>query len=48
MKPEHVSELVQYRLEQARAALSDAEFLLDGGDGSCGDAIEVLDTGLAL
>jgi len=31
MKPEHVGELVRHRVEQARAALSDARFLLDGG-----------------
>ncbi len=30
MKPEHVAELVRHRMEQARAALSDARFLLDG------------------
>jgi len=30
MKPEHVAELVKHRVEQARAALSDARFLLDG------------------
>ncbi|MBM3313778.1 HEPN domain-containing protein, partial [candidate division WOR-3 bacterium] len=30
MKPEYVAELVKHRMEQARAALSDARFLLDG------------------
>lgn len=30
MKPEHVTELVRHRMEQARAALADARFLLDG------------------
>jgi uncharacterized protein (UPF0332 family) len=30
MKPEHIVELVRHRMEQARAALSDARFLLDG------------------
>jgi uncharacterized protein (UPF0332 family) len=31
MKPEYVTELVKYRLEQAHAALSDARLVLDGG-----------------
>ncbi len=31
MKPEHVAELVRHRMEQSRAALSDAAFLFDGG-----------------
>ncbi len=30
MKPEHIAELVKHRMEQARAALADARFLLDG------------------
>jgi hypothetical protein len=30
MKPEHVVELVKLRLEQARIALEDAQFLLNG------------------
>lgn len=30
MNPEHVAELVEHRLEQARAAIEDAQFLLDG------------------
>jgi uncharacterized protein (UPF0332 family) len=30
MNPEHVAKLVEYRLEQARAAIEDAQFLLDG------------------
>jgi hypothetical protein len=29
MKPEHVAELVKYRLEPAHSALDDAKFLLD-------------------
>ena len=31
MKPEDVGILVRYRMEQARTALDDAQFLLDGG-----------------
>ncbi len=31
MKPEDVGVLVRYRMEQARTALDDARFLLDGG-----------------
>jgi uncharacterized protein (UPF0332 family) len=31
MKPEHVAELVKFRLEQARATLEDARFLHEGG-----------------
>ncbi len=30
MKDEEISSLVQYRMEQARTALEDAQFLLDG------------------